>query len=257
MTDPLETIARYYDLDVGDYDADLAMYQGFARRLEAPLLELGVGTGRVALVLARSGFRVVGIDSSPAMLALAQGKVGDALAGRLELLHADMRDFDLGQRFGLILCALGGFCHLESVEDQLGCLACARRHLLPQGLLVVDLPAFDPAAWEPGARSLLHEWTRRHPDLAVTVSKLSSVEADPATQTQRLTYIFEEVDEAGAVRRRTAALRLRYVFRYEMEHLLARAGLRVHNVYGSYDLEPYDARSERMIFVAGRADEGE
>lgn len=257
MTDPLEIIARYYDLDVGDYDADLAMYEGFARRLEAPLLELGVGSGRLAIPLARAGLKVVGIDSSPAMLAVAQRKAGGELAERLRLVPADMRDFDLGQQFGLILCALGGFCHLEDADGQLQALTCARRHLLPRGLLVVDLPAFDPAAWDPGARALVHEWTRRHPDLGVTVSKLSSVEADLAAQTQRLTLIFEEVDEAGAVRRRTADLRLRYVFRYEMEHLLARAGLRVHNVYGSYDLDPYETGSPRMIFVAGCASEEE
>ncbi|MFQ5879466.1 MAG: methyltransferase domain-containing protein, partial [Dehalococcoidia bacterium] len=255
MTDPLDTIARYYDLDMGDYDADVSMYEGFARRLDAPVLELGVGTGRVAIPLARAGLSVVGIDSSAAMLAAALAKVDDDIVGRLRLVPADMRGFDLGRQFGLVFCALGGFCHLETVDDQLSALAGARRHLLPDGLLVVDLPAFDPSAWEPGARSLVHEWTRRHHHLGPTVSKFSSVEADLVTQSQRLTYIFDEVDEAGAVHRYTAVLRLRHVFRYEMEHLLARAGLRLHNVYGSYDLEAFDARSQRLIFVAGRGAE--
>jgi hypothetical protein len=84
------------------------------------------------------------------------------------------------------------------------------------------------------------------------VSKFVSTEADRARQVQRVTHIYEEWHSAGS-RRRLAAFELRYVHRYEMELLLKQAGLKLEGAYGSYDLEPYESDSPRMISVASRA----
>ena len=258
MTDDhFEVIADYYDLDLAGYEEDVGIYENLGRRHDLPVLELGVGTGRVAIPLLRAGLNVVGIDHSEAMLAVARRKVKalrpQSLAASLRLLKEDMRDFDLGQSFGLIFCALGGLLHLRSQEDQVRALECARRHLAPDGLLVIDLPALQPQEWEPGVQPLTLDWTRRDTARDVLVSKFRSCQADPARQVQHVTHIYEEWGREGSSRRRLVTFELRSIHRHEMELLLGRAGLQMRDLYGTYDLSPYDLHAPRMIFVAGLA----
>jgi SAM-dependent methyltransferase len=248
--DPFEVIADYYDLELGDYQEDVPLYHNLARRTEMPVLELGVGTGRVAIPLAKSGHSVVGIDSSDAMLAVARRKAGRG-RGAPRLVLSEMTGFSFETSFGLIFCALGGFLHLNSQQGQIDTLGRARQHLAPDGLLALDLPNPEAVEWEPGSQGLILEWTRERQDDTM-VSKFVSMEADRARQVQRVTHIYEEWHSAGS-RRRLASFELRYVHRYEMELLLNQAGLKPEGVYGSYDLGPYDPDSPRMIFVAGRA----
>jgi len=255
--DPFDVIADYYDLDLAGYEEDVGIYENLGRRHDLPILELGVGTGRVAIPLLRSGLHVVGIDRSEAMLAVARRKLEalrpHRLAANLRLLKEDMTDFDLGESFGLIFCALGGFMHLRSQENQVRALECARRHLASDGLLVIDLPAFEPQEWEPGVQPMTLDWTRKDAVRDVLVSKFRSCQADPARQVQHVTHIYEEWGPQGSLRRRLVTFELRSVHRHEMELLLNRAGLQMRDLYGTYDLSPYDLHAPRMIFVAGLA----
>ena len=255
--DPFDVIADYYDLDLAGYEEDAGLYENLGRRHDLPVLDLGVGTGRVAIPLLRSGLHVVGIDRSEAMVAVARRKLEALrprrLAANLRLLKEEMTDFDLGESFGLIFCALGGFMHLRSQEGQVRALECARRHLAPDGLLVIDLPAFEPQEWEPGVQPLDLVWTRQDAARGLLVSKFGSCQADRARQVQHVTHIYEEWGPQGSLRRRLVTFELRYVHRYEMELLLSRAGLLMRELYGTYDLSPYDLNAPRMIFVAGPA----
>jgi SAM-dependent methyltransferase len=207
--------------------------------------------------LLRAGLHVVGIDRSEAMLAVTKRRVEalrpQSLAANLSLLKEDMTDFDLGQSFGLIFCALGGFMHLRSQDNQVLALECARRHLASDGLLVIDLPTFQPQEWEPGVQPLTLDWTRKDTARGVLVSRFRSCQADPARQVQHVTYIYEEWGPKGSLRRRLVTFELRYVHRHEMELLLSRADLQIRDLYGTYDLSPYDLHAPRMIFVAGLA----
>jgi len=255
--DPFDIIADYYDLDLAGYEEDVGIYENLGRRHDLPVLELGVGTGRLAIPLLRAGMHVVGMDRSEAMLAVAGRKVEalrpQRLASNLRLLKEDMTDYDLGQSFGLICSALGGLMHLRSQEDQMRALECARRHLASDGLLVIDLPSFQPQEWEPGVQPLTLDWTRRDTTRGVLVSKFRSCQADPARQVQHVTHIYEEWGPKGSLRRRLVTFELRSIHRHEMELLLSRAGLQVRDLYGTYDLSPYDLHAPRMIFVAGLA----
>jgi SAM-dependent methyltransferase len=248
--DPFAVIADYYDLDLGDFQEDVPLYDNLARRTELPVLELGAGTGRVAIPLAKSGHTVVGIDSSEAMLAAARRKAGRR-RNNLQFILAEMTEFSFDVRFGLIFCALGGFLHLDSQEKQIQTLERAREHLAASGLLALDLPNPGTVEWEPGCQELVLEWTRERQD-GTMVSKSVSREADRARQVQRITHIYEEWHGAGS-ERRLVTFESRYVHRFEMELLLRQTGLKTEGVYGSYDLEPYDSASPRMIFMAGRA----
>lgn len=249
--DPYGTIARFYDLATGEFDADLALYEALTARQGGPVLELGVGSGRVALALAARGHTVTGIDRSPAMLALAAARV-HAAGLILDLRHDDMRAPTLSGRFSLIICALDGFLHLAGTAEQLATLAATRKLLAPRGLLVLDLPgpAGDWGDWQAGARPLVLDWSVERD--GVRISRLSSFQADLSTQTRTVVDIFEEGSADGSVRRHVAEYRLRYVFPAELLLLLRLSGLRQEACYGDYDLRPFDAGSERMIVLARR-----
>lgn len=245
----LDPIARFYDLDFGGIDYDLTFYEDFARRCGSPILELGVGTGRVALPLARAGFSVTGIDSSPAMLAVARSKLKGRLKQRVGLVEGDIRDFRVEERFALALAPLGGFGHLTTSHDQLKALGCTHRHLAQGGTLIIDLPNPERER-EDSANELVLAWVRRWPNSEGTVCKMVSSEVDEAAQLEHVTYFYDEVDPSGAVRRTIFTFTLSYFYRHEMEHLLERSGFAVEGLYGSGDLDGYHAESPRMIFVA-------
>jgi SAM-dependent methyltransferase len=244
-------LAELVDLDWGDFAGDLPFYENLARRCEGPVLELGAGTGRVALTLARAGYEVWGIDVSEAMLARARCKAGADLEARLHLQRADMRDFDLGRQFELVFAAFGTFHHLLTPDDQLACLRCVERHLAPGGLFACDLRPFWHEAWEAGdSVPLLHDWTRALPATGETVTKLRAVRTDRARQTKHETHIYDRLAADGTLRRLVQEVDLRFVTRYEMVGLLRDAGLQCDRLYGDFDLSSFEEESPYLIAVA-------
>jgi ubiquinone/menaquinone biosynthesis C-methylase UbiE len=126
-----------YDRHSPGLAGDVAFYCALAEETGGRVLELGCGTGRISLAIARSGIPVIGLDNAPAMLAAARQKGDDCSNPRW--VEADMRDFSLGQRFGLILIPYRGFQHLDSFADRESTLACIVRHLNLGGRLALDL----------------------------------------------------------------------------------------------------------------------
>ena len=253
VQDPYAAIARFYDRAVGEGGDDVALCEALAGRYGDPVLEIGAGTGRIAVPLALAGHSVVALDPSPAMLAIGRERAAAAGArvcwheGRIETL-------ELPQRFGLILCAADSFLHLGSREAQEAALRVARRLLRAGGCFALDLPTLASwSDWQPGVRPLELLWSERAD--GVTTSHYSSFQADPARQVRRMTHIFEESGADGSVRRWISSFDLRFVGRFELELLLERAGLQLHSLYGDYALGPLHAESERMIALAGAAEE--
>ena len=244
-------LAELYDLDIGGFTDDLAFYEQLARAGGGPVLELGVGTGRVAHPLARAGIEVWGIDTNPAMLARAGGQAGTDVSKRIRLVPADMRGFRLDRRFALIFAAFGTFHHLLTTDDQLACLRCVERHLTAEGLFVCDLRPVWFADWEEGdSVPLLHEWTRVLGHTGETVMKLRSARADLEQRIQHETHVYDCIAPDGALRRVVTTTGLRYTTPLEMVDLLGAAGLVLERRYGAYDLSPFDDDSELMITVA-------
>ena len=253
MIDNFDIYARFYDPDLGDWDADLRVYEQFAARCDSPILELGCGTGRVLLSLARQGYRITGIDASAAMLERARAKIAEEnLTERVNLVEQEMRELELGERFNLAFAALNSFAHLHTTDDQLATLARIHRHLNPGGLLVLDM-------FNPDMGRLLD--TRGQVALAKVVDepgtgqrlmRFHTEEVDLGRQIIRTTYIVDEVDAAGQVKRTLFPFSLRYLFRYELELLLRHAGFEIEAIYGSYDLDEFSGDSEKLIAVARR-----
>lgn len=248
----LDPLVRYYDLDTLSVLGDLPFYENFVRHAGEPVLELGVGTGRVARHLARAGFTVTGIDRSTAMLALARSLAAGIPARRLTLYEADMREFDLGQQFEVALCALNTFAHLTTREDQVQALNSTWKHLRDGGLFILDLNNVLGSRYLERDRELVLDWVRPDPETGHTVMKLVSGYLDEVQQLQHLTYVYDDTDNDGHTRRTVVSVPLRYSYQPEMELLLERCGYTLEETYGSYDLEPYTADSDRMILIARR-----
>ena len=153
--DPFAQVARFYDLDLEGFDDDVALYLELAAGLD--VLELGCGTGRVAVPLAEAGLRVTGVDLSPAMLARARER---AEGLPLWLVEGDIRTLDLGERFGAVLLPLGGLQHMTTTREVVAALETVARHLALDGQAVVDIEAPHPDDWLPGPRPLVEHWTR-------------------------------------------------------------------------------------------------
>jgi SAM-dependent methyltransferase len=246
-----EELAALYDLQYADWTDDLPLYEGFARRGELPSLELMVGTGRVALHLARNGHHVVGIDNSLPMLTRLEAQLGRETAKLIRLVEADVRDFDLGgEKFDLIYCALCSLELLHAPADQIATLRCVAKHLAPGGVFVAELRSLAAIDWSQEPSALRHEWTRTDPATGERITKLHSVTSSPSRQTTLDTLIFDRLASDGTVRRRILDVALRAYGRYEFELLLREAGLRLAQVYGSADLSPFTDESDTMVIVA-------
>jgi len=251
--DPFAAYAPFYDLDYREMEADLLMIEQFAARCGSPILEVGCGTGRLVRLLAGAGYRVTGVDLSAAMLAEAQRKVQTAGLERwVTLVEQDMRHLSLGEQYNLAVLAVNSFMHLLTRADQQAALAGIRHHLKPGGLLLLDLFNPDPARLLELRGQMVLEKVAADPGTGHRLLKFRADMADLGEQTIHVTYIIDDIDGEGVVRRTVFPFSLRYLFRGELELLLGLADFKLEALYGSYDLDEFTGASEKMIAVARR-----
>jgi SAM-dependent methyltransferase len=244
-------LAQLYDAFT--FEADLPLYLELAHLQGPRVLEVACGSGRVILPLVRAGYQVVGIDASAHMLALAQGKLTAARAASAQLVQADMRNFQLQrQDFDLALLAVKSFAYLTEADDQLVCLQTIFAHLRPGGVLAIDLmhPRLDWLAAPSG--SMRDDLLQHIAERGCTLSRVESVvSTDLARQTRVIRSIYETIDDSGRVLdKRFVEWPYRWLYRFEAEHLLRRAGFEIEAVYGGYKREPFDTDSPLMLFLA-------
>jgi SAM-dependent methyltransferase len=250
-------MSRYYDtVYANSAPKDTPFYLELAQSLPGPVLELGCGTGRVALALARAGLQVVGLDLSQAMLGVFRQKLALEPADvreRVELVHGSMAGFELDRKFGLILVPFRAFMSLLEVEEQRSCLQCVARHLQPEGRYVHNL--FDPKL-----EAIVHNkqagphWLLDHEGVdqasGRVLRRYYMQIPEPATEILRLWFKFEEYDAEGVLERTVVEkIDLRYQYRLEAQFLLELCGLNVEAAYGGFDKSPLDERFREQIYV--------
>ena len=249
-------IADYYDSSpiLAQRTQDIAFYVDAVRRFGDPALELGCGTGRITTAIARAGYRVVGLDVSARMLERAAEKcstLGPEAQGRVRFVHGDMTNFDLGEKFRSALIPFRPFQHLLEAEQQMSCLNCVRKHLAPEGRLILDFFQTDAERMHDPkfqSESRLMEYDLadgRHVLLSERVAAFHR-----AQQRNDVEMIFDVRHPSGKEERLVMAWTLRYFFRYEVQHLLARCGFWLEAEYGNFDCCPLGDESPEMIFVA-------
>jgi SAM-dependent methyltransferase len=264
MDDSKETVmAELYDKlssEFYDYHAkrgDIGFFVDYALESGGPVLELGCGTGRVLIPTAKAGVDITGLDLSAAMLNLCQNKSvtePEDVRTRIKLIRADMRKFDLHRRFALVTITFGPFNNLLSVQDQLDCLACIHRHLKPGGRLV-----FDVFLAKPNELATKKETAVVDNEPPFTMTDGRSVtwslfqEIDYQSQIIHEKLLYDVIYPDGRRERLVYPETIRFFFRFEVEHLLARAGFVTESVYADFDKTPFGTRPpEELIFVAKR-----
>lgn len=248
--DPVTGTAYYRDLPEA-YDqislgvpGDVEFYVALARSADGPVVELGAGTGRVAIPMALAGAEVIGIDREPAMLAIAREKAAAAaVLDRLQFIEGDMRSFTIERPAALIVIPHRTFLHNLTEVDQEATLAACRRALRQGGRLALNV--FNPdlaliarriqsaGRWEPfGRQGMNGDVQGRH---------------DYGPVSQLVTTTLRARDAAGRWRR--SSFTLRYAHRDEMEALLARAGFEVESLHGDFNGAPFEETSPEMVWV--------
>lgn len=146
MPDDYQILAAFYDAIYAFRTQDIAFYIDMASEGDAPILEIGCGTGRITLPLAETGREIHGLDASPSMLRILHEKLAARPELPLHLHEGDMRSFDLGIKFAQVFVPFRAFLHLDTIDDQLAALRCFHDHLFPDGRLVLDI--FGDGLWE-------------------------------------------------------------------------------------------------------------
>ena len=252
-----ELYAQLYDVAVSDWPGEIDFYRDLLQAINSvhvDMLEIACGTGRVSLQLASTDVESTGLDLSPELLNIARGK--SAAIQNVHWVLGDMREFDLAQKFDLVIIPGHSFQFMLTPTDQVQCLNCIKRHLQPNSMLVVHLDHQD-VNW---LGSLPHqatgtspEWRElKHPETGRKIRTANEWTFEPATQTATVTTIWEEVGADNSMTRRwqRAPMSLHCVFRFEMEHLLKRTEYTIEAVYGDFFKNPLTNESDQMIWVA-------
>lgn len=252
-------VSEFYDSVVPYRNRqDIDFYVQFAKESKGSVLELGCGTGRVLIPMAQAGISITGFDYSSRMLEALKVRLQDEpieVQKRVGLIQGDMRNFDLGKRINLITIPFRPFQHLLTVEDELACLNSIHKHLNTGGKLIFDLfnPSLarliDPKSSEESQGE--PAFTTKDGRNVARKDRLTKVDLANQIIDCELVYYITHPD--GRTERLVHSFKMRYLFRFEAEHLLDRSGFKVEEVYSDFDKSPYGAKYPgELIFVARR-----
>jgi SAM-dependent methyltransferase len=230
-----DEIAAFYDPWSRSVTEDVAFYVDHALVSGGPVVELAVGTGRIAVPIAEAGIPVIGVDSSPAMLRVARAAAESAGASELvDLRLGDLREPPVSERVPLAICPFRSLLHLETEAEKLRALRAARALLDPGGRFVFDVfaPSRDDIEETDG------RWLEREPGI------FERADWDEASRTLSLSVRSADV---------TTTFGLHWLSAPEWFRLLDEASFVVDALYGWFDLRPHDG-DEDMIFVCHRSD---
>jgi SAM-dependent methyltransferase len=224
-----DSFAPDYDLWAADMTEDVAWYVSLARQAAEPIVELGIGTGRIAIPIAQeTGKRVVGFDRSPAMLDVGRERAGDL---PIEFREGDMRELELAEPVELVICPFRALLHLPTWADRRRTFERVAAALNPGGRFAFNVFAFS----------------------GEVAARLAGVRRELGDSWEIPTYFWGDsrIDiTRGRGDAEVGMLRLWWIGRSEFEGLIDVAGLEVEALYGWFDERPYDESSLEMVWVA-------
>jgi len=245
-----DPIAAFYDVEHEGMSHDIDFYVKEAKKAGGAALELAAGTSRVTVALARAGIEVTAVEISEGMLDAARRKsqnLPQEVRKRITWIQGDMRNFKLGRDFPFVFIPFRSFQHLETRADQEACLACVARHLQQGGRFALSL--FAPSYQRLANKSMFsHLGTIDLPD-GRKLSKTERVVHDHVNQLITVERTYDFMDVEGGVTRKIWRFPIRYLWRFETELLLEKAGLEVEAIYGDYEGTAFTHEGE-MLFVA-------
>jgi SAM-dependent methyltransferase len=225
-----DRIASFYDPWSRSVTEDVGFYVGQALMSGGPVVELAVGTGRIAVPIAQAGVRVIGVDSSPEMLGVARVAAEAAgVTGLVDLRLGDFRDPPVSENVPLVICPFRSLLHMETEAEKLVAARAARGLLAPGGHFAFDV--FSPSRED--IDETHGRWLEREPGI------FERADWDEGTRTLSLSV---RSDDA------TTTFGLHWLSFPEWLRILDAADFDVDATYGWFDLRPYDGE-EDMIFV--------
>jgi SAM-dependent methyltransferase len=230
VTSAYDRLGPSYDAWCRSVFEDIPFYVDLAVRSDGPVLELGVGSGRVAVPTALAGIAVVGVDTSPAMLELARRRA-EPHSVDLRLVEADMRSLPELGRFGLVTIPFRALLHLSSDAERRAVLSAARERLRPEGVLAFDV-------FHPDAEDIAEthgRWLEREPGIWERATWDAS--------TRRLELAVRTDDSE-------AAMDLWWLDPADWRRLLAEAGFEQIHAYGWFDRSPLVPGASDSVWVA-------
>ena len=250
-TSPYDAWAEIYDSVFSYVNDDIPFYVDEAVRSGGPVIELGCGTGRVAIPIALSGIDVVGLDSSSLMIERARQKANRTGASNLKLVQADMIDFKLDGKFPLAIVPFHGLLSLLSLEDMERTLLNIRRHLTPEGKLIFDIFVPDLNMMVQEGDMPYHFRDVTDPNTGRRLVIWNQASYDSYSQIMSIRSTIEELDLNGRVASKMYRdFSLRYIFRWEMHYLLQVCGYDTLELYGDFRRQDFDENSTEMVWVA-------
>jgi len=250
-------VAQLYDQVIPYRDRpDVKLFVDAALDSGGDVLEIGCGTGRVLIPTARAGIPITGLDLSDHMLDVCRDALKEEpqeVQDRVTLLQGDMRDFNLSKKFTLATTPFRPFQHLLTIDDQIRCLETIHHHLEPGGTLILDI--FNPSLAGITADNLGEE-VGAEPEFitpdGIKVRRFNKTnQRDHLKQILDVELIYYLTHPDGKEERIVHAFQMRYLFRYEAEHLLARCGFEVLDVFADYDKKPLGSKHPgELIFFA-------
>ncbi|HQH51029.1 MAG TPA: class I SAM-dependent methyltransferase [Candidatus Hydrogenedentes bacterium] len=236
---------RRYDVENDDYALDIPFYVERAKRSGGPVLEVGCGTGRVTLPIAREGLEIVGLDIAPAMLA----RLGDKAAKEgleIPLVEADCRHFSLDRLFELIICPFSAMQHMHDRASLEAFLDRVRAHLTPGAPFIFDVfnPNVEVLARGAGERFPVFTYTEEESGQEIFVEE--ATDYDDAAQVSHITWY---CTGGGSDEVREEEIHLRCFYPQELDMLLYYNRFEILDKLGTFSGEPFASGLGRQIVV--------
>ena len=251
MSECFDTISEavLYDIFNANCIEDIEMYKTICADIDQ-VLELGIGTGRLAVPLAQTGVHVVGIDNSPQMLSALDSKIKAEKVDGISYYEQDMRSLSIKSMFDLVLCPFCTFNFLQSIDDQEKALLSIRKLLTDGSKIVFDLLTVNTFGNSIQDGSLKHYDSYVCPDEDATIEIYTSNKFNQCSQILMQQRVFRKYIHGIMVGERHTVMQNRLFFLGEFQLLLDKCGLKIINTYGNYRFSQFSQHSQNLLVVA-------
>jgi SAM-dependent methyltransferase len=239
------------------FRGDAEWYRSKAQECGGPVLELGAGTGRIALGIAQDGVPVCALDADPAMLDQLRRKLvtqPPEVRERVVVMVGDMRVFTLTERFALIIAPFRGFLHNVTERDQLACLERVRAHLRPGGCFAFNVfhPSLEFMAHHTGALAGVWRWAATVPrEDGGCIVRSECNRYHTVRQFVDSQHRYEEYGPDGTLTRTSLhRFRLAYLYPPDLRRLLKEAGFQSVRIAGGFDGRPFENDTDELVIEA-------
>ncbi len=238
---------RHYDA-LNDFTNDIPFYESLVYKYGKKVLELASGTGRVTIPLAKIGCSITGIDISANFVEYAKQKAENNKVS-IPFYRADMRSFDLGEKFDLILLPFNALCHIQDYTSIINLLDCVKAHLRATGKFIISV--FTPKCHYLNTKADIKKPVAKYPNPYNTNEEVIIYEENAYNYANQINYITWYVNTDGVEEKQ--GLNMRMYFPEEIDNYLKMNGFKLDVKYGEYTFTPFTSTSPFQLIVASLA----